>query len=473
MKILATGLSRATGEPLVEPIDAAVFGEQVRQGLERNADDLRERAKATSQGAVYRREVELGPVVDVRDPRAAGWTFLVNADDPDRDALVDAVRPLAEHRRMPDPSKPLQFRMGDDWFEWLLENYSSLDMSAVPHYVLTLGGPDLVPFQFQALLDAAASVGRVQLTPDELRAYADKLIRLESAPDPVPEKRAVVFAPDYGMRPDGQFDATYFSREYMAKPLDGYVRDKLGFETVAFLGEPAVKSALVEALGGAPAALAYTASHGLGAPDQTLEVQQRMNGAICCQRSATDTGTRDWLFSAEDVPDEPFLEGGVLFQFACFGYGTPAESDFMHWLGEPELNGTADFVAALPKRLLAHPRGPVAFIGHVDTAWLHGFDDPDDPHIVEPWNQRMSPFVQAVNSLLRVEPVGRALTDMNTRYSATNAILTGTWDRIRRGKVEETPEFWTRLATTFITRSDAQNYMLFGDPGARIRIAGD
>ncbi len=37
--------------------------------------------------------------------------------------------------------------------------------------------------------------------------------------------------------------------------------------------------------------------------------------------------------------------------------------------------GEHDFVAALPKRLLAHPRGPIAYAGHRDTAWRHGFAD--------------------------------------------------------------------------------------------------
>ena len=55
----------------------------------------------------------------------------------------------------------------------------------------------------------------------------------------------------------------------------------------------------------------------------------------------------------------------------------------MHWLQEPTLNSERDFVAALPKRLLAHPRGPIAFVGHVDTAWFHGFDDPNNPLTVE------------------------------------------------------------------------------------------
>ena len=218
----------------------------------------------------------------------------------------------------------------------------------------------------------------------------------------------------------------------------------------------------------------YTASHGLSASSSNLELQKQVNGAICCQRSPAARGRQEWLFTADDVPsDRPFLEGAVFFQFACFGYGTPAESDFAHWLGgEPDsVTANEDFVAALPKRLLAHPRGPVAFIGHVDTAWLHGFDDPQLPFPVDVWDRRIGPFVQALNGLLTTEPVGRAMTALNERYSTTNAMLTGAYDRLMRGKSKPTPEFWSKLADTFILRSDAQNYMVFGDPAARLRIA--
>jgi len=67
-------------------------------------------------------------------------------------------------------------------------------------------------------------------------------------------------------------------------------------------------------------------------------------------------------------------------------------------------------VAALPKRLLSHPNGPIAFIGHVDAAWMHGFvDNPDHPDILDRWHRRIEPFVSALNSLLEVQPVGLAL----------------------------------------------------------------
>jgi hypothetical protein len=472
MTYFAMGIDYSTGDRLVPPMSDDDFVQRIQEGLTRNMQEMAAQDRVATRGATFKKEIEMAPDIDVRDPRSAGWTFLVNEEDPLRREFIDVLRPLALHRGMASPETPLLFHSEDDWFEWLLDNYTPLDVSSVPHYVLVVGNPDQVPFHFQALLDVGASVGRVDLSPDDLEAYVQKIIRVETADQPTAEKLSVFFAPDYGVSADGMRDPTYYSRQYMAEPLADYVRTSLGFQTEEAMADEATKDHFVEMLNGRNPALLYTASHGMGASGAELNVAMRVNGAICCQRTGREKAQEDWLFMADDIrSDEPFLEGGVFFQFACFGYGTPAQSDFMHWLGQPELNADADFVAMLPRKLLAHPRGPIAFIGHVDTAWLHGFDDPEHPESLEPWNIRIAPFLQAVRKVLGVEPVGRAMSDMNDRYSSSNSILTTTWNRLKQGKIVTTTEFWDKLAAAFITRTDAQNYMVFGDPGAHVRIA--
>ncbi len=281
------------------------------------------------------------------------------------------------------------------------------------------------------------------------------------------DRKAVAFAPDAGPQ-----DPTYYSRLYMAEPLADHVQDERKVQVNRLIGSKATKQGLLTALRGAKPSLVYTASHGLAAPQESLAVQKRLCGAICCQARTPGEPLLARLFAAADVPlGEPFLEGAAFFQFACFGYGTPAESDFEHWLSSPQFNAKADFVAALPKRLLSHPNGPIAFIGHVDAAWMHGFiDDPNHPDIIDRWHRRIEPFVSALNSLLEVQPVGLAMASMNKRYDVQNAMLTNTYDRIRKGKQKVTPELHERLSDSFITRSDAQNYMVFGDPAVRLRI---
>ena len=113
---------------------------------------------------------------------------------------------------------------------------------------------------------------------------------------------------------------------HLAQPLADHVEVNLKIPVRRKLGDEATKTNLCATLRGHTPALVYTASHGLGAISEPLETQKRYNGAICCQHSGDLT--LDALFTGEDVPkNEPFLEGAVFFQFACFGYGTPALSN--------------------------------------------------------------------------------------------------------------------------------------------------
>jgi len=329
MQILSLGIHYSTGELLVPPIDEQSFGATILGSLAQNADTLANLTRATTLGQTFRGEVKRR-VIDTGDPRSVGWTILVNQNDPHKDDMLRVLAPLAKHRAMKSPDS-LLFYNGepiDEWFDWLSENYSSLNMGQKPQYILIAGGPDQVPFLFQSMLGTVASTGRVAFDSlQDLENYVEKLIRLETAPAPAVERETVFFAPDYRLP-----DPTYYSCHYLAKPLAEQVADDLGFKTHQITGSEATKARLQETLRMARPALVFTASHGLSADDQPFEIQKQLNGAICCQRPPGILKDENWLFRAEDVPlDEPFLEGAAFFQFACFGYGTPAESDFAHW----------------------------------------------------------------------------------------------------------------------------------------------
>jgi hypothetical protein len=67
-----------------------------------------------------------------------------------------------------------------------------------------------------------------------------------------------------------------------------------------------------------------TISHGLGVREKSVEEQRRFQGAMCF-------GGRDRL-SHEEIEKGVFLPGGVWFFLACFGAGTPSQSEYYHWL---------------------------------------------------------------------------------------------------------------------------------------------
>lgn len=463
MKVMSLGINYTTRKLLFDPIEERVFAKAVLDSLGKNVEDVRNLTRSITGGGAFRRAPEVKrEVIDMGNPRKAGWSFLVGENDPLKDQIIKEMRPLAERRGMKDPEKPLILNVtdSDEWLDWLQDNYFSPDLDVRPHYVLIVGAPEHVPFRFQSILATAAAVGRLDFDSlDDLKAYVAKVIRLENAMKPAVNNETVFFATDGGPE-----DPTHLSRRFMAEPLADLVQ-KRKLKTTKLFGDDATKSRLLELLSKAKPALVYTASHGLGAPDEPFDIQKRLNGAICCQETEQDS-----LLTVDDVPaNKPFLEGAVVFQFACFGYGTPAESDYSHWLGEDGINTKADFVSALPKRLLANPEGPIAYVGHVDTAWLHGFDDPDYPGISEKWNPRIDPFKRVVELLLGAQPSGYAMAPMSTRYNVYNVFLTNTYDRMQRGKPLPA-DFDNRLVNEFITRSDAQNYMILGDPAAYLRI---
>jgi hypothetical protein len=264
--ILTLGRRFPGGEPLIAPMNEQVFAGSLLEGLGGRAGELEGLARATTTGSTFRgREVARRPEVDLGDPVAAGWTFLVAADDPHLEGVVGVIEPLAVRRGMSDVREPLRFagEPQDEWFEWLLENHTSLDGARVPQYILIVGSPERVPFAFQAFLQTVASVGRVAFESlHELAAYVEKIARLEDAASAASvHNEAVFFAPDAGAG-----DPTFFSRRYMG------VREP--HEYASFVGKR---------LAGAfdPAAALHRVQRGLGDQVADPHLRSSLNSRSC------------------------------------------------------------------------------------------------------------------------------------------------------------------------------------------------
>lgn len=239
MKILANGINYSTGEPLINALDEEEFARRVAGSLVQNAASLR---APSTRGVptTFRGEFGRQPTVDLGNPRLAGWTYLIHRDDPNREAIEAALKPLATYRAMADA--PLIFAGEEDWTKWLTEKYLSIPQRKRPYYVLLAGDPELIPFRFQAMLDVAACVGRVDFdSVDDLKTYVDKVIRLEDAPEPVTTAEVLFFATDHGQGIDGSYDATYYSRRFMIDPLRKFVESTGLFKVTAMLSETATK----------------------------------------------------------------------------------------------------------------------------------------------------------------------------------------------------------------------------------------
>jgi hypothetical protein len=157
----------------------------------------------------------------------------------------------------------------------------------------------------------------------------------------------------------------------------------------------------------------------------------------------------------------------VAFIFACYGGGTPELDEFPEHDIEagngrmvPRQIAPEGFVAALPQALLSHPEGgALAVIGHVERAWGYSFATPSGPQLI--------PFRNVLGRTLVGQPVGHAMRDFNEKYAALSTNLTSLLREAGLGK--QVPD--EELAGLWTERHDAQNYVLLGDPAARLKVS--
>ena len=125
--------------------------------------------------------------------------------------------------------------------------------NGVPVYVLLVGSPAAIPFEFQYLLDLYWNVGRLHFDrPEDYTAYAEHVVAYETGATVPLKKRSAMFAvKNAGDRPTGLL------HNQVALPLAtgaGGVRplaDVQGFKLSALLGADATKERLAELLRGA------------------------------------------------------------------------------------------------------------------------------------------------------------------------------------------------------------------------------
>jgi hypothetical protein len=148
----------------------------------------------------------------------------------------------------------------------------------------------------------------------------------------------------------------------------------------------------------------------------------------------------------------------VAFVFACYGAGTPRYDPFLKEpAGGPMEVAAAPFVSALAQRLLAG--GALAVIGHVERAWGYSIQPPG----VGP---QLLPFRNLIGRVLAGEPVGHSTMDFSQRYATYSTDLLGKLDpSLPEARLPTDGD----LAWTWLERNDAQNYLVLGDPAARLR----
>ncbi|HVM05767.1 MAG TPA: hypothetical protein VM242_11395 [Acidimicrobiales bacterium] len=411
--------------------------------------------------------------VDPLDVASAGWCAVFSVEEDD--AVRRAVAPLLEHRRAQvkeDRFKVLDHRPGEDFLSWLGRNGAhpgSPEPTRVPYYVLLVGPPTRIPFEFQYLLDGEYSVGRLCFDePDHYRRYAESVVAHEEAPPATVPPHAVFFGTNHlGDR------ATNMSSSLLVGPLaGGYegkapIVERYGGTCSSTVGDAARRDALLDVLsgrgtaGGRRPSLLFTATHGLGGLPPGDPRQRAQHGALLCQDwTGGPVDVANQTVTAADVEDAD-VHGMVAFFFACYGAGTPDRDEFPSLAGgERPRIADEPFVAALPNALLAAERGSaLAVIGHVERAWGYSITDRAGVNL--------QAFENALGQIVVGRPVGAALGDFNDKYAALSTNLASLLREMEYG-LNVAP---SKLAALWTERNDAQNFVLLGDPAVRLRTA--
>lgn len=462
-----SGLNGVKGGPLfpdmtAEQLAALALGRPLE---EENLKDLRQALQPGLMG--------LMPGLDARNLSQAGWGVLYAEDDPEVDAIRDALQPLLEHRRSEAAAekehlfreyvRDMGYRAGDTKGDWLARQavgIGPVDPDFVPYYLLIVGSPELIPFSFQYQLDVQYAVGRVCFKhPDDYRRYAESVVATEKG-EAARQPRAVFFAP----RHEGDWH-TEIAERYFVSPLAAALPSaKTGWEIDVVSGQGATKQRLGRLLGGEDTpSLLLTVGHGVCFPSG-YEVQEELQGELVCADwpSRGELIEQSQCFSARDVSPDARLTGLIGFHFACFSGGTPALDDFMHEDAQTcKQLAPKDFVACLPQRLLAHRNGSLAFVGHVEKAWEWSFYS-EDAH-----SSTIQAFVATFQRLLEGYPLGAAMEFINNRYAELASDLNSETEAVRyRGAKLNA----TRLANLWVATNDCRNYAVFGDPAVRLRV---
>jgi hypothetical protein len=409
-----------------------------------------------------------------------GWAVVFAEDDPDRMAIAEALAPLLEHRREQTKARFSRFAFdvvaGETAQSFLARNGASTRPGAsgepMPYYLLIVGSPERIPFEFQYGLDTHYAVGRLYFEgTDSLETllmyarYARSVVDAESGRWAL-RREAVIFNPV----PEGDTASVAAHQTLVTPLLEGLRRPDVapeGWETTPVVKELATRDRLLRLLGGSHRpSLLVAVAHGLSFPMDKPERQYDEQGAIlCADWSALTTVDPSMYVSARDIDQSATLLGMIVFMAVPYGAGTPEFAVPMG--GKRHQNAARDFVSRLAQRLLSHPNGgALAVIGNVDTFWSWIFEQFDESSSGQRWrSEGPATWLNALIRLMRGHTAGSAMEPFNTRYTQAASDLV---DTILSGTSTE-DRATQRLMLEAVS---VRNYIVLGDPAVRLPVDG-
>ena len=396
------------------------------------------------------------------DLSEAGWGVLAR---PGYDRVLDELAPLLERRAQEAQAvyrPPVEVGEGEGaeaLFRRLRVGPGNADPRELPYYLLILGGPEEISFETQQVIAQTRAVGRLSLERlEDYRTYAENVIEAEDRPRRG-RPEATFFA-----AVNGDDRATRRSRDQLVTPLaDALEEANPGWRVRRLTGEAATKPQLLSLVTDEAPPLLFAAAHGLASRLGSAHQRERQGALIASEWRGHGTPCPPSCYlTGDELPAELGLAGGIAFLFACFGAGTPSHDAFWFHDGEPTgPRRTADppFVARLVQGLLSRRGGPSAVIGHVDRAWTCSFF----------WHRagQINGYADTLAALIGGGRVGSALEWLLQVFhdqGGRHFVL----DEQRKAGRSVDEELLQRYR---LAAHDARNFVVCGDPAARLSIA--
>ncbi len=416
-------------------------------------------------------------VDDPNDLTQAGWGVLFASDaDP---AIQAHLQPLIDLRKSQVQDLSL-FKVfsgltgvlpGQTAESWTQQRGVSLTapvnpyQGGVPFYLLIVGSPERISFEFQALLKMQWAVGRLHFDNiEDFGRYAQAVVEYEGKSfTPVQSKNAALWVTrNYGDAATAIL-CGLVSQDFLApsNPLGA----RRQFNVTPFMAEKATKTQLIDILRGnvpgGPPAVIFTGSHGCEYSAANAETQRRLQGSFATQEWVPKTpADSNNQFSGDDIPPDAKLQGTMGFLFACFSGGCPVQSSYYVSKECTPVNITpVPMIASLPQALLS--RGMLAMIAHIDMAFPYAFQDTNG-----------TPQTGAVRTpleyLMGGKRAGLAADALSIMWSARSAQLAMAQSQNPAAGARYTTD--RAQAQMTIARDDARNYIVLGDPATQLRV---
>ncbi|MEO5952498.1 MAG: hypothetical protein ABIQ44_08560, partial [Chloroflexia bacterium] len=255
------------------------------------------------------------------DLSSAGWGVVFPAKE--EPGVYEELKPLLDLRkemageRYRECRGEFGYQENDQKRGFLKRNGAApsgaVDPRKFPYYLLFVGSPTQIPFDFQYAIDVQYGVGRIHFdSVDDYGRYAEAVVN--AVKGKVRRERKASF---FGVAQPGD-RSTLLSAEFLTEPLRRSIAETYqgkGWQVDSVVAEAATKSKLTSLLGGedTPAFL-FCATHGVGS-GMEWDRQATDQGALLCQ-GYTGGDPRQFYFASEDLNSDANVAGTVAMWFA-------------------------------------------------------------------------------------------------------------------------------------------------------------